>query len=219
MTYSIVDFDGTLLQKQTVPHLLKTWKARGLHLNAYRRVYRWMIRRYIRYKLKIFGLDQKTFRLTAMQRLTQLFVLLTNEQLHAFFQDAYERAQPFINQDVVRAIKDDKQKGMTIILLSGNYDVFLNCFKPLGFDIVLGTRLYDDHEQLIKNPSIIIGDKKVDLLHKNVPSIHWKTTKGYADAYYDLPILSKVGHPIVVTPDKKLMRYAKEKGWAFINQS
>jgi phosphoserine phosphatase len=216
MKYSIVDFDGTLLQTQTVPLLLKTWKARGIHLQAYQRVYRWMIRRYIRYKLKIFGLDQKTFRLTAMQRMTELFALLSNDELHAFFLDAWHQAQPFINQDVVRAIKEDKQKGMTIILLSGNYDVFLHCFKPLGFDIVLGTQLLDNHQQLIPHPSIIIGDKKVDLLNNKVPSIDWKMTKGYADAYYDLPILSKVGFPIVVTPDKKLMRYAKAKGWTFL---
>ena len=218
MMYSIVDFDGTLLQKQTVPHLLKTWKARGLHLKAYRRVYRWMIIRYIRYKLKIFGLNQKTFRLTAMQRMTELFALLTKEQLHAFFQDAYQRAQPHINEAVVRAIKEDKQNGMTVILLSGNYDAFLNCFKPLGFDVVLGTKLFDASQQLIQHPNIIIGDKKVDLIESNFPHIDWKNTKGYADAYYDLPILSKVGLPIVVTPDKKLMRYAKEKSWVCLIQ-
>jgi phosphoserine phosphatase len=153
-----------------------------------------------------------------MQRMTELFALLSKDQLDEFFLDAYHRSKPFINQDVLRAINDDKQKGMTIILLSGNYDGFLNCFKPLGFDIVLGTQLFDESNQLIHTPSIVIGEKKVSLLEERLPNIDWKNTKGYADAHYDLPILTKVGQPIVVTPDKKLTRYAKEKGWVTLSQ-
>lgn len=211
--YAIYDFDGTLLQKQTVPHLLKTWKRRGLGLQRYRQLYRWMLTQYVLYKLRVFKIDQKTFRLRAMQRLTELFGLLALDELHRYFDDAYRYAKPFVNQRVVKALKKDKKEGYHTVLLSGNYDMFLERFKSLGFDTIIGTSLFDNQGHLFANPSIIIGDKKIEALESRLPSLNWQYTKGYADAYYDLPILSKVNEPICVNPDKKLRQYALSKNW------
>ena len=216
--YAIYDFDGTLLLKQTVPHLLKTWKHRRIGLQTYQRIYRWMIRRYLMYKSKLFGLDQKTFRLQAMQRLVELFQLVSLEELGRFFDEAYDRAKPFINKNVVKALKKDKKLGYTTVLLSGNYDVFLERFRHLGFDEIIGTSLYDVQGQLIKHPKIIIGDEKINQLEQRLPELDWFHTKGYADAYYDLPILSKVAQPICVFPDRKLLKHAKRKGWTVLGR-
>ena len=35
----------------------------------------------------------------------------------------------------------------------------------------------------------------------------------YSDSYNDLPMLSLVGHPAVINPDRRLRRYAEERGW------
>ena len=214
--YAFYDFDGTLLLKQTVPHLLKTWKKRGLGLQRYRKIYRTMIQQYFLYKFKIFGISQKTFRLQAMQRLTELFSLISKEELQRFFDDAYRLAKPFLNTSVVKALKKDKKEGYHTVLLSGNYDVFLHRFKHLGFDTIVGTSLMDDQNKMIEKPSIIIGDKKIEALESLLPDLNWAHTKGYADAYYDLPILSKVNKPIVVRPDKRLLRHAKRHNWTIL---
>jgi phosphoserine phosphatase len=216
--YAIYDFDGTLLLKQTVPHLLKTWKQRGLGLQTYRRIYRWMIRRYFMYKSQLFGIDQKSFRLQAMQRLVELFQLVTVEELGRFFDEAYDRAKPFLNKNVLKAIKKDKKLGYTTVLLSGNYDVFLERFRNLGFDEIIGTSLFDVQGNLVKHPNIIIGDEKIHQLEQRLPELDWKQTKGYADAYYDLPILSKVAQPICVYPDKKLLKHAKLQQWTILGR-
>lgn len=214
--YAIYDFDGTLLLKQTVPHLLKTWKKRGLGLQRYRRIYRKMIQQYFLYKFKIFGISQKTFRLQSMQRLTELFSLVSKEELHRFFDDAFRLAKPFLNASVLKALKKDKKEGYHTVLLSGNYDVFLHRFKHLGFDTIVGTSLMDEQNEIIEKPSIIIGDKKIEVLESLLPDLNWAHTKGYADAYYDLPILSKVKEAICVNPDKKLYAYMKKHGWRML---
>lgn len=213
MKLAIVDFDGTLLQKQTVPHLLKTWKKLKLTPKAYQQVMRWIIFRYALYKLKIFGVDQKTFRLQAMQKLTYLFQKVAPTTLHHFFEKAFHLANPFLNQAVIDAIEQDKKEGYTVILLSGNYDAFLKHFQSLGFDQVIGTPLFNHDGELINIPNIIIGEKKIEAIKSLYPQVNWQESKAYADAYYDLPILKQVSEPIMVTPDKKLRKYGGKHQW------
>jgi HAD superfamily hydrolase (TIGR01490 family) len=38
----------------------------------------------------------------------------------------------------------------------------------------------------------------------------------YADTHHDLPLLSAVGHPSVVNPDRRLRKVALEKGWPIL---
>jgi HAD superfamily hydrolase (TIGR01490 family) len=35
----------------------------------------------------------------------------------------------------------------------------------------------------------------------------------YTDSYSDLPVLDRVGHPVVVNPDRRLRREAERRGW------
>jgi phosphoserine phosphatase len=59
------------------------------------------------------------------------------------------------------------------------------------------------------------GDEKVRRLREyceknnSTPSQSWY----YADALIDFPVLSIVGFPVCVNPDRKLRKKAREKGW------
>ena len=35
----------------------------------------------------------------------------------------------------------------------------------------------------------------------------------YSDGYEDVPMLERVGHPVVVNPDRRLRRLAERRGW------
>ena len=35
----------------------------------------------------------------------------------------------------------------------------------------------------------------------------------YSDSHSDLPMLEAVGHPVVVDPDPRLRRHARQRGW------
>jgi phosphoserine phosphatase len=39
----------------------------------------------------------------------------------------------------------------------------------------------------------------------------------YSDSYTDLPMLERVGRPVVVNPDPRLRRAAKQRGWPIEN--
>ena len=41
----------------------------------------------------------------------------------------------------------------------------------------------------------------------------------YTDSFSDLPLLSKVGYPRVVHPDRKLKKVALENGWPILSWS
>jgi len=41
----------------------------------------------------------------------------------------------------------------------------------------------------------------------------------YSDSASDLPMLEAVGHPVVVNPDRELLRAAKERGWEVVRFS
>jgi HAD superfamily hydrolase (TIGR01490 family) len=41
---------------------------------------------------------------------------------------------------------------------------------------------------------------------------------GYSDSHNDISFLTAVGHPVAVTPDKKLREHASQKGWQIIEK-
>lgn len=46
--------------------------------------------------------------------------------------------------------------------------------------------------------------------------ISLKRSWAYSDSYNDLPLLSSVGHPVAVNPDKILARHAEAAGWEIL---
>ena len=39
----------------------------------------------------------------------------------------------------------------------------------------------------------------------------------YTDSYTDLPMLERVGKPVVVNPDPRLLRTARRRGWPILD--
>jgi phosphoserine phosphatase len=116
----------------------------------------------------------------------------------------------------VKQISKDKQEGFHTILLSGNFDVFLERYRVLGFDDILGTRLFNNFAQVINPLTILSADQKVSAILKKFPSIQWDKTKAFTDSYADIELLNKVKEAICVTPDKQLLKVAKANQWRVI---
>jgi alcohol-forming fatty acyl-CoA reductase len=168
------------------------------------------------YRLKIFGIKKETFRAWTMQQIGRLFASIDATALSQFLDSLYVATKPYLHPGIKRQIKKDKQAGYQIVLMSGNYDIFLERFRSLGFDVIIGTSLFNENGEYINNPEIIISERKPLEVTKRLPEIDWHYAKAYADAIYDLPLLSIVGQPIVVTPDKKLAILAKQNHWRII---
>jgi phosphoserine phosphatase len=216
MKYAIYDFDGTLLQTQTVPFILRHWQASSLPKAKFKKIKNAIIFRYVLMKLKIFGIQYDLFRYWAMAKVGQLFATITIDQLSQFLDELYVASTSLLHKKVVKQILKDKKEGFHTVLLSGNFDVFLERYRPLGFDDILGTRLFDNHAKVINPLSILSADQKVSALLKKIPSIQWDKTKAYTDSYADIELLNKVKEAICVTPDKRLLKLATEKSWRII---
>ena len=46
--------------------------------------------------------------------------------------------------------------------------------------------------------------------------VNLSSSYAYGDRVQDIPMLEMVGHPVAVYPDKELLTYANERGWAVI---
>jgi phosphoserine phosphatase len=80
----------------------------------------------------------------------------------------------------------------------------------------LGTPLFDEKGHVLNKLTILSAAQKVSVIVKKFPSIQWDKTKAFTDSYADIELLHKAKEAICVTPDKRLLKVAKEKSWRVI---
>ena len=216
MKYAIYDFDGTLLQAQSVPFILQHWQESKLSPDLFKKIKGKIYFRYVLLKLKIFGINQDEFRYWAMAKVGELFGSVSLEQLSAFLDTLYEKSKTKLHKKVVKQIQKDKQDGHTTVLVSGNFDVFLERYRQLGFDHVIGTSLFNQQGKVHQEIKMLSADLKVPSLIAYFKTILWDKTKAYSDSYADIALLTKVKEAICVTPDKKLLKHAQANQWRII---
>lgn len=216
MKLAIYDFDGTLLQAQTVPFILQHWQELKLSPTQFNKIKTRIYLRYLLLKLKIFGIKKDQFRYWAMAQVGELFGSVSLEQLSSFLDSLYEKSKAKLHKKVVKQIQKDKQDGHTTVLVSGNFDLFLERYRHLGFDHILGTSLFNQQGQVHPQLKILSADLKVPSLIAHFKTILWEKTKAYSDSFADITLLSKVKEAICVTPDKKLLQHAKANQWRVI---
>ena len=216
MKYAIYDFDGTLLQAQSVPFILQHWQESKLSPDLFKKIKGKIYFRYVLLKLKIFGINQDEFRYWAMAKVGELFGSVSLEQLSAFLDTLYEKSKTKLHKKVVKQIQKDKQDGHTTVLVSGNFDVFLERYRHLGFDHVIGTSLFNQQGKVHQEIKMLSADLKVPSLIAYFKTILWDKTKAYSDSFADIALLTKVKEAICVTPDKKLLKHAQDNQWRVI---
>lgn len=219
MKLAIYDFDGTYMNIQVLPEILRFWKQKNLNKKLLRKTNRIIIRRYIFHKFGLFGWNKHTFRANAMSLTADLFRSIEKSELDHFLDELYTHLQDYINKDMKHQLEKDNSDGYYTILLSGNFNVILNPFLKEGFKEVIGSNVVNNNK-IIKSEEvqIIIHDLKQQIIKDNFKDADFKNSKAYADSYYDLPILELVGNPVVVNPDKELTEIAKKRGYRFFNK-
>lgn len=133
--------------------------------------------------------------------------------------DKYLRSRVY--REALNEIKDHHARGNTVILISSGPTMAVKIIEefvgadasysigPVIEDRVLQNRLQEPfvyREGKIKAAQLEAQKREVPL----------SECYFYADTYHDLPLLSAVGHPSVVNPDRKLRKVALEKGWPIL---
>jgi HAD superfamily hydrolase (TIGR01490 family) len=124
--------------------------------------------------------------------------------------------------EAIATLRAHKAAGHRVVLLSGALDFILEPFEDLADD-VLTARLEEENgvytgelsgapvagEARARMLASFARRRKLDLSH----------SYAYADSISDLPMLEAVGNPVVVNPDRRLQKAAKERGWQVKNWS
>ena len=111
--------------------------------------------------------------------------------------------------------------GHEVVLISGALDFLLERLaKDLGADHYVGNRLEikDGYATGKLLRPVVAGPAKSRMIcnHARERGYDLGECFGYSDSYSDVPMLSVVGRPAVINPDRKLLRLARAYQWPII---
>lgn len=144
-------------------------------------------------------------------------------------EDIERQAEVFVDQYMEKSIhpytielvKLMKKYGMTVGISGSPIEVVGYLGRIFNFNITYGTELEVEngfYTGKIKC-NLIIKETKEYILKKIIKEnkIDLKDSFGFGDTEQDLPFLSKVGNPVALNPNSKLLSVAKENGWMVFN--
>lgn len=129
-----------------------------------------------------------------------------------------------IYRGAVTIIRDQRRKGRTVTLASSSLDFII---KPLAsfleIETVIATRLEFDGDLCTGR----VAGRPLFRREKKRRVLEYIRTQGedpgdcsfYSDSIFDAPLLDAIGHPVVVNPDFRLRKMARQKGWPVLTLS
>lgn len=225
MKLAIFDFDGTLFTKETLPFLLKQWKAQGMSRSKLYKAYLSVAHLYLFHKTGFTAfMSMEQIRVAAFHKFSRNFKHMHRADIDQFLHQSAENAIPYMSPKVVSEVEKAQQSGYHTVILSGCYRPMLDYVATsLGMDTVLGSEFtYTDTGQIDWNHPVIVanGPQKVHRIRDHFQSMNvdWNASRAYADSYHDIHILNEVGHRIAVNPDNTLRQHALAENWTILDE-
>ena len=139
-----------------------------------------------------------------------------------WFKFKKSKSENFYNQKVLEEIRHHQSKGAKIILVSGSFDYLISLIAAeVNANHFMSTSLAIENNFItgeIKSKQTI-GAGKASAIKRYICNQSGNVLKNafaYGDHISDLPMLSLVGHPVVVGKNKELNSYARENKWQII---
>ena len=222
---AIFDFDGTLTSGHlwtgiAKHHRQKKVKRRTLYFYLLSHLPLWLAA-----KAKLYNEEKN--RAKWGEDVPVLFKGFTREETCKAFEwitDHY--FIPLLRKDVMEILKDHKNKGFKVMILSGMVTDFLEVVAgKIGADYVVGTKseiVNNTYSGRIIQP-LCFGKNKARYLSDFIQQQHLNVdlvrSSAYADSIYDLSVLQLVGNPVATYPDKELYELALQKKWQIVGNS
>ncbi len=147
---------------------------------------------------------------------SEAVILAATEQ---FF---WVHVQPLYRPGALDSIKVWQHADIPVVLLTSSSNYMASCVtRDLGLsDYLSSSYEVDAHGKytgLVREP-LAYGHGKCHLAENflRARNIAWEHCAFYTDSHSDLPMLERVGHPMLVAPDPKLRRRAQQKNWPVV---
>lgn len=156
------------------------------------------------------------------EELYALYAGTSEDRLLTLADDAYEKVlKPAIFKGARELVATCKDKGHSVVIISGALDFLMHRLaKELGADDVIANRLEFLHGVSTGRmlPPVVAGPTKALLVrdHARARGFELDDCFAYSDSYSDVPMLSVVGHPSAVNPDRALDRLARAYQWPVV---
>lgn len=133
-----------------------------------------------------------------------------------------ERVNTLISQRAKEKIREQKLKGDLLILISGTPHFIIEIFcRKLAFDDWKGAQIDSNNEKFTGKIKGLhpFGRRKVEVLKTFTKkySIDLTQSTAYGNHFSDRFLLAEVRNPVVVNPDRALLKYALKKNWEILS--
>lgn len=219
MKVAIFDFDGTIYKHETYTLMMDHVKHHPIYGTMYKTFYSSIVPPYLGYKLRVYPEAKMKFSLT--QKYLNIFAGKTIDEVEEYFGEIAEKMTGDFNPLVIERMKQHKQNGDYIMVVSGAYQPLLEmALAGLPVDKIIGTEIPVQDNYINPETSIdhVQAERKSELILESLQdkTIDWDCSYAYGDSTADLPVLEMVGHPVAVCPDVALQDIVNKKDWTIV---
>jgi HAD superfamily hydrolase (TIGR01490 family) len=214
---SYFDVDGTLVSTNLVQPTLYYLLNQGTPVKSVMRLGRALL------KAPSMTLAEMIDRRLFNELLYSAYEGMSEDRLFLLAEDVFENViRPSIYTNARSLVEQSRRTGLTVVLISGALDwIVRRVADHLGADEIIANRLEMKDRvatgKLLK--PIVAGPEKARLIreHAREKSHDLNECFAFSDSYSDVPMLSVVGHPAAVNPDRRLALLAKAYSWPSFN--
>ena len=172
---------------------------------------------YAQLLLLVSGADESTMD-RLRRRITALCAGWDVAQVRAVVtQTLHEIVEPLVYAEAQALIAEHRAEGDEIVVLSASgQEVVEPIAAMIGADRCLATRMgIESGRYTGEIEYYCYGEAKAQAARDIAAERGYDLSRcrAYSDSITDLPLLSAVGHPTAVNPDRALRRVAQERGW------
>jgi len=144
---------------------------------------------------------------------------MSEDRLVILADEVFEKVmRPSMFRTAIELIQKSRDAGHEIVLVSGSLDLLLRLLADhVGGATIIGNRLEmkDGVATGKLLAPVIAGPEKARVIrdHARANGHDLDDCFAFSDSYSDVPMLSVVGHPAAVNPDKRLALLAKAYSW------
>ena len=135
----------------------------------------------------------------------------------------HDIVDPLVFAEAADLIADHKLRGHDVVIVSASgEEVVTPIAEDLGADHHVGTQMrIEDGKYSGEISFYCYGPGKVEAMEKLAAEHGYDLSRSYAytDSVTDLPMLTAVGHPTAVNPDRGLRKEAASNGWPILTFS